>query len=517
MRTNHRTQAFILVSGPFTDGTLWDDVAVRLRGAGAEVHPATLTGLGGAAAHPPAAVDLETHIADVTGLIDSVAAPGVVLVGHDYGIHPVLGAAQQRVDRVDRVIYLDAGLPLDGDAPIALVPDLTVRTLLRERPDAPVPPPAPGEWQRWGNTTGLSDADLDRLSNLAGPQPGLTLTQPLRLTGALTGVPTSGILCTAAGVTIASVQNLVSVGMPQFQVLADPRVGFFELATGHWPMLSCPDELAACLLSAAAGNGHRITRTPTRPLHERAFLLDTPECPRVRIGRVDLHLPQTSDVPGTPTIDGPRPAVLFVHGGPLPRDMVPAPRDWPVYLGYARHAASQGVVGAVLEHRLHSPSDYPTAAEDVAEAVNLLRADSRVDPDRIAIWFFSGAGLLLADYLTTPAPWLRCLAATYPILAPLPGWTGVDPRFQPASALPDSAPPPIVLTRAGLESPEIAETVDVFLAVAKDTGAAVEVIDVPHGHHGFESRAMDGGLHYEEESRQAVLSAMQAVLTRLND
>ncbi|WP_042364060.1 alpha/beta hydrolase [Streptacidiphilus neutrinimicus] len=521
MRSDHDiTTAFILASGPFTGGLLWERVGDRLREAGAEVHAANLTGMdtGTDGDVPPtetetererdgdAEVDLETHIADVVRLIDRVAAPEVVLVGHGYAIHPVLGAAQQRVKRVARIVYLDCGLPQNGDAAVASVPDAAVQALLRESPGTTLPVPEPDQWQSWGSTAGLSAADLDRLRALAAPQPGRTLTQPLRLTGALTGVPTSGILCTAGGVTIAAVQALVSSGMPQFQALADPAVGFFELATGHWPMLSCPDELAATLLRAAAGDGHRLSPAVTRPFQERPFLLDAPHAARVRIGNVDLHLPEPRPAGAT----GARyPAVLFVHGGPLPRDMVPAPRDWPLYLGYARLAASEGVVGAVVAHRLHTPADYPTAAADVADALELLRADPRVDPERIAVWFFSGAGLLLTDYLAAPPPWLRCVAATYPVLAVSPGWRGVDPRFAPAAMLPKSVGLPIVLTRAGLESPEIAETVSAFLAAGRECSAAVELVDVPEARHGFDAHEPT------ERTRAAVRRAMDAVCAHL--
>ncbi|MFI9783035.1 alpha/beta hydrolase [Kitasatospora sp. NPDC051984] len=503
MRSDHEIRtAFILASGPFTGGPLWDRVGEKLREAGAEVHAAALTGTGGGTA-PAGGTGLETHIADVVRLIDGVTAPKVVLVGHDYAIHPVLGAAQHRVERVTRIVYLDSGLPQDGDLPLALVPDTDVQALLREQPDATVPAPAPDQWQRWGNTTGLSPADLERLSSLAAPQPGRTLTEPLRLTGALKDVPTSGILCTASGFTIEAVQQLVTSGMPQFQSLAEPGVGFFELATGHWPMLSRPDELATTLLRAAAGEGHRLTPANITPFHERPFLLDAPVAARERTGRLDLHLPGPADD------DGPRPAILFVHGGPLPRDMVPEPRDWPLYVGYARLAASQGVIGAVVAHRLHATSDYPTAAADIAEALRVLRADPRVDADRIALWTFSGGGLLMSDHLAAPPPWLRCVAATYPVLAPLTGWIGVDPRFAPAAVLPKAGRLPVVLTRVGLEAPEIAATVTAFLAAADECGAALELVDVPHAMHGFDVHDPT------DETREAVRHALSAVLTHL--
>ncbi|MFJ2261741.1 alpha/beta hydrolase [Streptomyces sp. NPDC087844] len=504
---------FVLVSGPFTDGRIWNEVVGRLRESGAQAHPVSLS-------RRPAA-DLETHVEDVVRLIDSLGPSDspdssweVVLVGHDYAIHPVLGAADRRPERVARVVHLDAGMPQDGEAALALVPDPSVHELLRADGDAgPVPPPEPPQWQRWGSTEGLSPRHLELLSRLAAPQPPRTLTQPLRLTGAAAAVPTSGILCTAGGTTVELVEALVRTGPPHLRKLADPKVGFFELATGHWPMLSCPDELAGTLLRAAADEGHRLTVPEDESSSARPFLLDTPERPRVRSGRVDLHLPEAEAGEGGVVGEarGRRPAVLFVHGGPVPADLVPAPRDSPFYLGYARYAASLGAVGAVVEHRLHGITDYARAADDVAEAVALLRADPRVDPGRIALWIFSGAGLLAAEWITAPPPWLRCLALTYPILAPLPGWGAVGPRFGPVGALRATAgtPPPLVLTRAGLEAPQIAATVRAFVTAAEETKTPVEIIDVPHGRHGFETDEPT------DEAREAVVRAVRTVLAHL--
>jgi acetyl esterase/lipase len=237
-----------------------------------------------------------------------------------------------------------------------------------------------------------------------------------------------------------------------------------------------------------------------QPEHLRPFLLDTPEPERERTGRVDLYLPSSGR---------PRPAIVFVHGGPIPAGARPTPRDWPAYIGYGRYAASQGAVGVTLDHRLHGLGDYPRAAGDLAAAIEVARADPRVDAQRIALWFFSGGGLLSADWLAAPPAWLRCVAATYPVLAPLPKWRDVDARFRPAQAVAAAGRLPIVLTRAGLERAEIAATVAEFLAAAGESGAAVEVIEVPDGHHGFET------IDHTEQARQAVRSAVRSVLAHL--
>ncbi|MFC7343064.1 alpha/beta hydrolase [Saccharopolyspora griseoalba] len=223
------------------------------------------------------------------------------------------------------------------------------------------------------------------------------------------------------------------------------------------------------------------------------FVLPLEPRDAVRDGRSDVYLPDAAE---------PRPAVVLVHGGPLPAELSPTPREWPVFRGYGALTAARGSVGVVVEHGLHSPADYPKAADDVAAAVESARAHPGVDGSRVALWFFSGGGPLLADWLRTPPEWLRCLAASYPVAVPPPEWQ-VDPRFDPIGAL-GAGSPPIVLTRAGREDPSIAAGVESFVDAARRT-ARLEVVDVPNGQHSFDT------LDHTEESRQAVERALETV------
>ncbi|MFD7919924.1 alpha/beta fold hydrolase [Streptomyces sp. NPDC059740] len=492
---------FVLVPDLHTGGWVWDEVVQALRESGAQAHAVTLTGMGedGRAGGD---ADLETHIGDLLRVLDSLSGSDAVLVGHGYGLFPVLGAADRRPDRVARIVSLGAGMPpRDGDTALSLVTDEAVRDGLSrgtgEGDGRSVTAPELDGWRRRGSTAGLSEEALAMLVRRGAPQPPATLTRPLRLSGAAERLPVTGLLCTGDGESIALVEMSVSFGDPRLQVLTEPRWTLLELDTGHWPMLSAPAELAGVLVRAAAGEGHRVADSVREdPPHLRPFPLEVPERPRERRGRVDLHLPEA---------DTPRPAVVFVHGGPLPPKAQPTPRDWPVFTGYGRYAASRGVVGVTVDHELHSPAHYEHAAANVAEAVDLVRADPRVDADRIALWFFSGGGLLSADWLAAPPPWLRCVAASYPILAPLPGW-GLDvSRFRPAAAVHRAGRLPFVLTRVGRESPEIAATVKEFLEAAADCGAVVDLVDLPEAHHGFET------VDPVEAARQAVHRAADTV------
>ncbi|WP_399087174.1 alpha/beta hydrolase [Streptomyces sp. BBFR2] len=560
---------FILVPGAFTGGWVWEETAAHLTAAGAQAHAVTLVGPEGARPGGPAP-DLEAHIAAVVRAIDAVEetgtagataepaegpagsapagpgdapgteaaastrapAPGIVLVGHGYGLHPALGAADRRPDRVARLIALDTAPPQDGQPAWTTVPDQRVREELAGHagaapagggagsrpatasgapggvpgvPGGALPAPgSPAAWHRWGSTASLPAAALERLTRDAAPQPLGTLLQPLRLTGAAAGIPTTGILCTANGASVDLVQIQVDLGEPALQPLTAPGVRFLELPTGHWPMLSDPAGLADVLLRAAAGEGRRLTPAGSQPPpHLRPFVLDVPEVPRERNETVDLYLPGGG---------GPHPAVLLVHGGPVPKSARPAPRDWPALTGYARLIAAHGAIGAVLDHRLHDLDGYPDAAEDIAAAVARLRADPRVDGDRIALWFFSGGGLLTADWLSAPPPWLSCLAANYPILAPLPNWGLDGDRFRPVAAVRGAGDLPLVVVRAGRELPELAATVEEFLTAAAEHGATVDVIDVPEGHHGFETAD-----HHADADRDALRDAVRSAVRTVVD
>jgi dienelactone hydrolase len=219
----------------------------------------------------------------------------------------------------------------------------------------------------------------------------------------------------------------------------------------------------------------------------KPFVLPVEARESERTGAVDIYPPDDTSAP--------RPAVLVVHGGPLPSEVRPAPQEWPVYRGYASLLAGRGVVGATVGHRLHSPAEYPAAAEDVGAGIEVLRADPRVDPERIALWFFSGGGLLAAGYLREAPAWLRVVAFNYPLLAPLPGWP-VDPVTEVGDV-------PVVLVRAGQEHPVVAEGVAAFVTAA--AGTRLEIIDVP-GQHGFDY------LDDDDESRAGIERAAGRVL-----
>jgi acetyl esterase/lipase len=176
-----------------------------------------------------------------------------------------------------------------------------------------------------------------------------------------------------------------------------------------------------------------------------------------------------------------------------------------VFTGYGALAAATGLVGITFDHPLHATTDYPASAAVVAAVLDRTREMEQVDPDRIALWCFSGGGALAADWLRAAPPWLRAVAWTYPVLAAPPEWPGDRKRFDAVAAAQTSPDLPKLLVRVGAEYPQLVAPQEALVASAR----TLEVVDLPGSAHGFETQGYDG------EARQAVEQAMAWVADTL--
>ena len=107
---------YVLVHGGGHGGWCYQRVARLLRAAGHGVSTPTLTGLGERAHLLSREVDLDLHIRDVVAVLHSEDLRDVILVGHSYGGMVVTGVADRALDRVGRVVYLDAATPTNGQS-----------------------------------------------------------------------------------------------------------------------------------------------------------------------------------------------------------------------------------------------------------------------------------------------------------------------------------------------------------------------------------------------------------------
>jgi acetyl esterase/lipase len=191
-----------------------------------------------------------------------------------------------------------------------------------------------------------------------------------------------------------------------------------------------------------------------------------------------------------------RPAVILIHGGPIP---VLGARKMGVFVSYGELLAASGFVAVAFDHRFLAPDRLADAGADVADLVAHVRSNASslsVDPDRLALWAFSGGGPFLAAPLRQRPAWLRAVVAYYAVLdlqQPAPGPnSGIDPelgqRFSALRALGDDArsAPPLLVARAGLDHPWLNGGADRFVQEALAKGARLDLLNHPEGRHGFD-------------------------------
>ena len=237
----------MLVHGAGTGGWLWDLEAEILRRRSHSVTAPTFSEVGDRLAEGGPETSLSTHIDNVIGCLPDHAAAGLVLVGFSYGGLVAAGVVDRIPERVAMLVYLDAFVPVPGRSMFDLMP-ASVRASLQAAAQS-----SGGGWQmppipleRLGPLGAIgTGVDISRVPELLarrGPHPIGTYEEPAgpRNPRALQ-VPTVYITCGTHG-----------DDDPMVPVVAAVRVAgipIYVLATGHFPMLTMPVELADLLES----------------------------------------------------------------------------------------------------------------------------------------------------------------------------------------------------------------------------------------------------------------------------
>jgi pimeloyl-ACP methyl ester carboxylesterase len=94
----------VLAHGAWSSAWAWKKVRPLMAQAGHAFFTPTYTGLGERAHLADPSNDLETHIADVLGVIKYEDLRDVMLIGHSYGGMVASGVADRARDRVARLI-----------------------------------------------------------------------------------------------------------------------------------------------------------------------------------------------------------------------------------------------------------------------------------------------------------------------------------------------------------------------------------------------------------------------------
>ena len=249
----------VLVHGAWGGAWIWRRVLPTLRAAGHEVHAVTLTGDGERAHLRRPGITLQTHIADLLGLIEAEELHEIVLVGHSYGGMVITGAADRLLARDPRalrqLVYVDAMVPLPGEGwgEQHSAEVVAARSAAARAHGHALAPPDPADF-------GLSGADRDwllrrQVPHPFGPHPDGPYREPLPFDAERWArVPRCFIDCTApAYPTISAMRERVRQ-LPGFQVI--------EMPTGHCPMVSEPQRLGRHLLDLSAAAADAGPRNP---------------------------------------------------------------------------------------------------------------------------------------------------------------------------------------------------------------------------------------------------------------
>jgi acetyl esterase/lipase len=127
--------------------------------------------------------------------------------------------------------------------------------------------------------------------------------------------------------------------------------------------------------------------------------------------------------------DGPRPVLVFVHGGGFLKGDKGSATEWP-NSSVGRMAALAGFLGVVINYRLAPDHLWPAGSEDVAAVVGWLRANvaaHRGDPEKIVLMGTSAGSVHVSGYLKLRPNAAKEIRGAV-LLSGLYGYTPLDER-----------------------------------------------------------------------------------------
>lgn len=239
---------FVLVHGAWHGAWCWQRVTPALVRAGHRAHAVTLTGVGDRAHLLSPDITLETHIADVIATIEAEELHDVVLAVHSYAGMIGTAVADRMPARLRHLVYVDAVVPKPGESWSATHASATRQARLAAAQASPMnafPAPDPVVF-------GLDAADHAWVQRRQTPMPAQPYTAPLAFEPArVASVARTFVNCTQPPLATIDVIRQRVVDPRFWDGLWLPGSRVIDLATGHDPMISAPDDMVALLLDAA--------------------------------------------------------------------------------------------------------------------------------------------------------------------------------------------------------------------------------------------------------------------------
>ena len=239
--------AIVLVPGAGFGAWAWSRVTPRLRAAGHDAHPITLTGTGDRAHLNHAGIDLSVWVTDVVALLETEELEDVVLVGHSFCGNVISGVAERAAERLARMVYLDAQVPRSGESAFAVMGPAQAGSLeqLAEAHNGwSLPWFSDEQLDQFYGGHGLAVDDLRWIRRHATAQPIATYRQALTLREP--PIPRTFVRCSRHPAPPAVTRDV-------------PGWDWTELDAGHWPMITAPHDTADLL--DAIGRASSPSRT----------------------------------------------------------------------------------------------------------------------------------------------------------------------------------------------------------------------------------------------------------------
>ena len=208
---------------------------------GHSAYPVTLTGMGERVHLTTEGVGMETGIQDVLNVIRYNDLDGVVLVGHSFAGKVAAAVADRAADKVAKVLYLDGFHPHKIRTPQGAFPD--------EFPvEGSVVPLPEGFLESVGKD--IQGANREWFVSKATPTPVKYLRDPITLSANIDSMRSEYIFCTL-GDTLSWYLSQSSSGNLDEVLKANLDGPYRLIESGHWPMITKPEELAEDLIGLA--------------------------------------------------------------------------------------------------------------------------------------------------------------------------------------------------------------------------------------------------------------------------
>ena len=249
-------KTFVLVPGAWLGAWVWNKVTPLLEREGNIVFPITLTGMGERVHLYSNEFGIETTVRDILNVIKFNQMKDVILVGHSFASKVVASVVDRISERIKMIIYLDTFRPEKVRTPqLSFIPDEF------------------GELGQWQTTVPFTDNvlkmigddvagdDKEWMHSLATPWPlryatdPIVLsekfdavlryaTDPIVLSEKFDAVKSAHIFCTRSG---SDVNEIIAGKWGKIE--GDYKI----IDSGHFPMVTKPDETAKALLELSGG------------------------------------------------------------------------------------------------------------------------------------------------------------------------------------------------------------------------------------------------------------------------